>query len=329
MSLGEQLADPKAPLTLYLAARLPHARSVAAEESVSLTILPTLRPDPEAPHRVLAKAILYRVRFDLASPPVRTLPAWRHALTLALRHGEQVQVATEDLFDQLESFLAQIEPVGRRLEMRNEETLNRYCLVLARLEVLGEQGGGEPEHLLHALCSGGVLGTLPRDWIEDLQAVSRSFHAQRYLFLGQAVDLAPRMSGDDLAGAEEDDILVGSCLLTLRSTVHPEVDERHLLRLVARALLDLDDAHEIREVAVYLSRQGKLLRYPLEELLARLGFRGGLAALRYELRAHLEQAYSEPIPISRATGQGRGAEPSRRRGRGGEHHPEQLRFSFG
>lgn len=295
MSLIDLIGDTSSILGGFLSDRLPHASAVSAELATSLEVLPTLRPAEDAPHVLLAKAILYRVRFHLAAPPTRRLPAWQFALRLGLSPGIQDTSVFEELFDELDTYLARIEPAGRRLELRNEETLTRYCLVLARLETLGrtlaEAGRWPPgaAELVTDLRTGFALDGLPREWVRDVEAVSRNFHATRYLLSSHEVDVLPQLAGDDAAGAEEDDLISGTRLVAVHSTVHPAVPAAWIQRLVCRALLDLDDARGLQAVAVYLSRQGQLLSWGLDELVSRLSAGDGTVGdLRHELRHLLE-----------------------------------------
>jgi hypothetical protein len=318
MSLIDRIGDTSSILGGFLSDRLPHASAISAELATSLEVLPTLRPAEDAPHALLAKAILYRVRFHLAAPPTRTLPAWQFALRLGLSPGIQDTSVFEDLFDRLDTFLERIEPAGRRLELRNEEKLTRYCLVLARLETLGRtlaEAGRWPPGTETALDG------LPEEWVRDVEAVSRNFHATRYLLTSHEVDVLPLLSGDELAGAEEDDLISGPRLVAVHTTTYPAVPEAWILRLVCHALLDLDDEHDLRAVSLYLSRQGHLISWNLEELVSRLSAGDHtVAELRHDLRHTLESTrrrrrisrlFRRKPRVTRST------------------HPDQLRLPFG
>lgn len=327
MSLIDQIENPLSPLARYFSKHFPAAAAFSAEASADLTALPTTRPGPGAPVERLAKALIYRIRFHLASPPSRVLPAWMWALRLGLSPGIQDTGPFEEFFDRLDLFVDRIEPEGRRLELRNEERLARFCLVLARIEGLGRQQasrGRAPDRaraLLDDLRSGAALTGLDPADIDDVQALSRGFHAARYQFAQDAVDLAPVFEGDAAAGAEEDDFLVGRRLVAVHSTVSPGLPPAWVGRLVLRALLDFDDARRVDAVAVYLARQGTLLSWRLDRLLERLSAGGAppAAALRAELGRLLAR-------------QGRGRRVSRlfrKRARPRPSpHPDQLRLRF-
>ena len=324
MSLIDRIGDTSSTLSRFLTDRMPHVSAVTAELAPGLEMLPTLRPAEDAPHVLLAKAILYRVRFHLAAPPSRTLPAWQFALRLGISPGIQDTSAFEELFDRLDTFLERIEPAGRRLELRNEERLTRFCLVLARLETLGRtlaEAGRWPQgaaELVTDLRTDSALDGLPEDWVRDVEAVSRSFHATRYLLSSHAVDVQPHLAGDDAAGAEEDDLLSGTRLVAVHTTVYPAVTGAWIQRLVCRALLDLDDSLGLQAVAIYLSRQGHLLSWNLEELVTRLSAGDAtVAGLRHDLR-HLLESTKQQRRISKLF---------RRRPRVSKStHPDQLRL---
>lgn len=326
MSLIDRLGDTSSTLGGFLSGRLPYASALSAELATSLEVLPTLRPAEDAPHVLLAKAILYRVRFHLAAPPTRTLPAWQFALRLGLSPGIQDTSIFEELFDRLDTFLERIEPAGRRLELRNEEKLTRYCLVLARLETLGrtlaEAGRWPPgaAELVTDLRTDSALDGLPPEWVRDVETVSRNFHATRYLLSSHEVDILPQLEGDDAAGAEEDDLISGKRLVAVHTTTHPAVPEAWIQRLVCRALLDLDDARGLESVAIYLSRQGHLISWRLDELVHRLGAgEANVGELRHDLR-HLLETTKRRRRISKLF---------RRRPRVSKStHPDQLRLPF-
>src|SRR5437868_15161396 len=78
-------------------------------------------------------------------------------------------------------------------------------------------------------------------------------------------------------------------------------------QLAAYALLDYDDDYGLREVALYLARQGRLLRLPLDDFITCMAASAtSLALLRAQLSQHLgfthrmDDARNIPRPDSHA-----------------------------
>lgn len=125
--------------------------------------------------------------------------------------------------------------------------------------------------------------------MEDLAALSRAFSGSQGEGLvrgtGEAV-LAPNFEGSlDVGGADADTILDG-LLVDVKATVMPKVTAEMLRQLLGYALLDYGDRYGMREVAVYMARQTRLVRWDLGDLLLREsgGPEEDLAALRSVFR---------------------------------------------
>ncbi len=298
MKLIEQIKDRTSPLADILAHRMPCATQVASSISSTIEILPTIRPEPGSPHALLAKAVLYRIRFQLASPPSRELPAWLAALRLGLGPTVQDIGPFEAFFDQLDDFLDRTPRLQGTLNTRSESLLCRYALALARIELLGteQREEGKPpvqiQELMQDLRLNRTLQIPHPDWVRDVTKIVASFQAERDLLLAGPVTLFPRFAGDALAGAEEDDFQSGSRLISLHTTVFPAVTGTQLLRIVTRCLLDREDQSGIRSVGIYLTRQGKMLEWPLKSLVEQLG--GQVAPSIPELREELAAVYQDP-----------------------------------
>jgi len=96
-----------------------------------------------------------------------------------------------------------------------------------------------------------------------------------------------------VALAIQSDLISAGCLIDIKTTVDPKFTRTRLLyQLLGYVLLDYDDAFAIDSVAVYLSRQALLIRWPLEPLLTTLrdGEDVSLAELRGSFRATVAAA---------------------------------------
>jgi hypothetical protein len=87
------------------------------------------------------------------------------------------------------------------------------------------------------------------------------------------------------------DLILGDILLDVKVTKRPlPLDQAWLDQLIGYALLDRGDWHSLRGVGLYLARQGQLVTWPLEELLADLaGHAVTLQALREEFANLVER----------------------------------------
>jgi len=86
---------------------------------------------------------------------------------------------------------------------------------------------------------------------------------------------------------------INATALDVKTTVDPKFTRTRLLyQLLGYVLLDYDDAYAIRSVAVYLSRQGLLIRWRLDDLLPTLldGKQTNLAELRGSFRQAVRAA---------------------------------------
>ena len=96
----------------------------------------------------------------------------------------------------------------------------------------------------------------------------------------------PTFVGSDDIGGADADIIVDGCLIEMKASIQPKIDTQWLFQLVGYALLDYDDHYNIQSVGIYMTRQGKLLQWPIGEFLRLLTGTEtvSLAQLRQEFR---------------------------------------------
>jgi len=96
-------------------------------------------------------------------------------------------------------------------------------------------------------------------------------------------------AGSGEIGGADADLIAAGCLIDVKTTVVPKFSKTRLLyQLLGYVLLDYEDAYRIRSVAIYLSRQALLVRWPLQPLVAMLV--GGKAPSLSELRGSFREA---------------------------------------
>ncbi|MET7457678.1 hypothetical protein ABZT03_38680 [Streptomyces sp. NPDC005574] len=76
-----------------------------------------------------------------------------------------------------------------------------------------------------------------------------------------------------------------------RSPGPTAVGRDEVQQLAGYLLLDYDDRYHIREVGLYLARQGALIRWTVPEVLTMLGAHLPLPQLRGALRGHLQGSH--------------------------------------
>src|SRR5262249_4050351 len=100
----------------------------------------------------------------------------------------------------------------------------------------------------------------------------------------------PSFLGSRDVGGADGDLIVGSCLIDIKTTMKDTLERRDAQQLLAYALLDYDDCYSLDEIALYFARREALIRGPLAELLAEAaGEPVELAGARADLRSALKQ----------------------------------------
>lgn len=91
----------------------------------------------------------------------------------------------------------------------------------------------------------------------------------------------PQLAGSADVGGADVDLIADDLLLEFLSTRTPsQLGTRDFYQIVGYAILDYGDRYGIRRLGFYLSRFGRLVTWPLEDLLILLGSRLPLEALR-------------------------------------------------
>lgn len=305
MSLTSQLKDPASPVYRFVRENFPDTRAVVRAANVRLKGSETIRPEGAVHWGTVGAAVDHRIRYYLG--PVREAGAVHHGARMlegrmmrgtlgtdpeeldALAIGaEGFRNSVPAFFAGLEEDLSLLRPwqEPRRLGPEDEASLCRCCAVLALFEQVFRTGGVSPGSPLAepgpARTADELLARVPDAWVEDLQKLSWAFlDSQGELVRGaRETALGPTFDGSlDVGGADADMILDG-LLVDVKTTTTPKIAADMLHQLLGYVLLDYSDRHAVREVAIYLSRQRRLVRWPLDRLLENLGAPGGLPELR-------------------------------------------------
>lgn len=279
----------KSPIGEFLLARFPSTIAVTKETNRQLRTATTLRlPDhtPSHVYATLGTALDYRIRYYFPIAPKEQLIAWQGGMNLHIWVMEEAEgVADVDpvwelieaFFDSLEAILARIQPYGRRLPAIEEELLARYCYVLALFEILGRSGWTpdspytELALVLAEKRNVEELLAIPQgEWVQDLCEMSWLFYDACSDLLSQPAVLNPTFDGSHDVGGADADLIVGGCLIELKTSINPTVQSWWLRQLAGYVLLDYNDVYGSNTVGLYMARQGMLFTWTVEDFLRTL-----------------------------------------------------------
>jgi hypothetical protein len=101
----------------------------------------------------------------------------------------------------------------------------------------------------------------------------------------------PTFQGSKNIGGADADFILGGLLLDCKATIQPRrLGRDEIYQLAGYLLLDYDDWYGIDGVGLYLSRQGALIAWNVDDFLRRLGAARPVTELRRRLRGHLARA---------------------------------------
>ncbi len=161
-----------------------------------------------------------------------------------------------------------------------DEDLDRAAVLLSWCDAAYRAGPstvakGHLSHLLADAHRGDeVAARVPDDLLADVAAMRTIGRAQLQQWTtaisrGDRFTPNPRLAGRDIVVGAVPDWLIGSTLIECKTSdpVTPSKLRDALLQLLGYVLLDLDDAHHIREVAIWLPRRGTLRTWTIDQLL--------------------------------------------------------------
>ena len=285
MSLISELKNAKSPVATFFKEHFPNTGRLVRQTNRSLSGAETIgrdTPFKPAAWALLGTAIDYRLRYYFPKTDHRSLVAFQganlvtgewqwpgHNGTLLSLSPELV----EEFFESLDVCLDRIQPAGRRLQPDEEGMLCRYCVTLALFDQVF-RAGASPNSLLFSSnlsSTRDMLSLAPSEWIGDLRAQSWLFYDSLGSRLSEPCTLNPTFVGSGAIGGADADLIRGGCLIDCKATINPSISRQWLCQLLGYAFLDLVDEYRLTRVGVYLSRQGALMTWGLEDLMAAIG----------------------------------------------------------
>lgn len=303
LSLTGQLKHDDSPVSQFMTRRLPDTGGLERDYHTYLAGLPhPVQPiDVRYPNwSALGHAIDYRLRLSFGGTLGPGVDFAVHLLDERDHHWPEapepdvrralVDVG-EDLLATVDAHLA--DPAGQ-----DEEALTRLCFVAAFFEDIYRTGQIRRFSMLADATASTQLADLtaavPDYAIEDIGKQMRL--AERPLAPFRALSRQAKVCGpvftgsSDIGGADADYVLDG-LLLDCKATRNPRhLGREEIYQLAGYLLLDYHDDYRIDRVGLYLSRQGGLITWPVDEFLHRLGTTTPLPQLRARLREHLRDA---------------------------------------
>jgi len=321
LPLTGQLKFPDSPLSRFMAEYLPHTGKLHVQYLKFAAAL----PHPVQPLEIrspawaaLGHAVDYRLRLSLGSGPG---DAVLHGVQLIGGHElipgapdpearAAVHEAGGDLLTTLHRHLTGAAAL-------DDAELSRLCFVASSYEAIYRSGRVQRGNMLLKATARTTLDQLinavPEYVVEDLArqiALAREPFTPFRALATAAKVCGPTFAGSaDLGGADADFIL-GGLLLDCKATRHPRALGRdELYQLAGYLLLDYDDRYRIDRLGLYLSRQGGLIVWEVEEFLTALGARHTLANLRTLLQHRLrtKPTHRTDNPQGRHAGEQHGA----------------------
>lgn len=305
MSLTRHLSRADSSVSLYMRSRFPLANRLLVVKAqrepmrAATTLLPEKREHEAArySYSTIGTALDYRLRlyFDVL-PPITVAdygmamtsdPMFRASMRAQAAGSGEVTIeaqdeatpmpvgATRQFSGDLSRMLKRVVPTGRRLDDDDEEELARYCIVLGLWEQFYRAGMGINSPLLTPRPkqnTSEMLALATPEMVADMCQLSRLFfdRCPDLISARSSAVLNPTFKGSRLIGGADADLIVGSCLWDIKTSVKSEFNGAWIYQLLGYVLLDFDDSYKIREVGIYLARQGVRLRWPLAELLSTL-----------------------------------------------------------
>ena len=197
------------------------------------------------------------------------MPPGSNGLIVEVAQGPYPLKLIISFFDCLDATLQAIQPIGRRLELAEEQVLARYCFVLGLFEEI---------YRSHRYLDGPLLVPVPRKsvdellsipedaWVDDLCALSSLFYDKYSHLLSLPFTLNPTFVGSGDVGGADAGLIVNGCLIDIKTTIGQKIDAKHLRQLVGYVLLDYDDVRHIESVGIYMARQGRVISHGLSTI---------------------------------------------------------------
>lgn len=272
MTLTSELNRTGSPVSQFIRSHFPNIpKIVRAENKQAAGVEPILAPAGTAPRILgdLGMATDYRIRFNYPEMDLDRTQALRAYTLLVLFVNTETPLPdpSQDIYEvvpghildrffyELEKFLPLARPDQGVLNPSDEAILCRYCYIMAMLEE-GLRSGIIHAGLMWQPRDVAEFISKPPEWIaDDIAAQNALYREVMADFLTRPATLNPTFMGSADVGGADADLIVGGCLIELKSG-RRNLASKDLYQAIGYCLLDYEDKHGINAVAVYRSRHG-------------------------------------------------------------------------
>jgi AAA domain/UvrD-like helicase C-terminal domain len=299
LPLTGQLRFQTSPVSRFLADHLPGTQRAVRDYLGRIGDLP--RPVQPTDVRypawaALGHAIDFRLRLSLDWPLGDSVAAGVAATGASgsLRGGPS-RAARDALHRCGHSLLAAVGAHLRDPGDLPDEYLARLCFVAAFYEDVYRTGEVRRYSMLAAgtqdTTLDDLLAAVPAYAVDDIgqqMALAKAAFQEFRALPRQAVTCGPVFTGSADIGGADADFILGGLLLDCKATITPRnLGAAEINQLAGYLLLDYDDEFGIRQVGLYLSRQGVTITWDVASFLRLLGASEPLPELRNGLRMYL------------------------------------------
>ena len=277
MSLVDALRYPEDPVRMFLYDQFPNTAPITRDARNWLKLTRTILPAQEIPWGTIGKALNIRIRYYYQTEPsilewsgFRNLNDDLRNVRCLPKEFQFIPGLFQEFSTSLTETLKCLRPVGRRLEPPEEETLARYCILLAAFQ---QWSPYRPYGSLLMLPKrkqtfSGLLALVKPHWIDDLCKLSWLFYDRPYSPFAQSFSreavFEAKFEGIGWANA---DLIVDSRLIEIKTTTRPKLERQWIYQLIAYVLLDHTDSYRLHTAEIYMARQGWYCSWSLPGLL--------------------------------------------------------------
>ena len=269
-SLTAHLKCKVSPVRQFMESVFGATRKVSGPSNAAVRQLETVDPGHRA-YSTVGSAIDRRIRLYFPGA-AENEAAGGVTLTGAYELWKLLDWDTGSLhefFEALKQFTSQIE-TGARPADADEDILCRFAVNLAWFDQSFRAGPRVLENTPLMQGDGpsvdDLLELVPTGWVDDLKVLSRRFFDAAQDRLGEPCHLGPTFDGSGCVGGADADMILGTSLIDVKTTVDPKVTRDGLWQILGYALLDFSDAYSLDTAGFYFARQGQFIEWPLVEL---------------------------------------------------------------
>lgn len=320
VSATEEIRHSGSLISRFLRTEFPVLDDLGADFQAQLKDAETLMPkdpNPDYPWSLVGTAIDYRLRFLFEILPVTRLQAFRSAQwsfiadtgsaldeRVPFTYGPEGRMSVSmprvsaELFIALRDFLRRVRPARRSLSHNDKAWLCRYCAALALVDTKVTQKLRTGTHPLQTLPSGSTLDDLfaliPKQAVVDIYTLSRRFQdTAARTWMASSVTFDPHVWVGNIGASP--DVMVGDCLLDLKTTLRPRLERMWLDQLLLYALV-VSDRHRVQHLGFHLVRQARTVSWPMEDFVERAAGRSKVDIEQLSLQFFSVAARSSHLP---------------------------------